>query len=50
LIDVCHVVVHPIILGGGQRALPENIRINLELLDEHRFDGGVTHMHYRVIA
>jgi hypothetical protein len=34
-------------VGGGKRSLPENVRQELELLDERRFDNGVVHLHYR---
>jgi hypothetical protein len=35
-------------VGGGTAALPDNIRLRLELLDERRFGNGVVHLHYRV--
>lgn len=50
LIDECHLLVHPIVLGGGKRALPDNLRMRLELLGERRFRSGVVHLHYRVIV
>jgi hypothetical protein len=37
----------PIVVGGGKRSLPNNIRLKLELLDERRFGNGVVHLHYR---
>ncbi len=49
LVDECHLVVHPISLGGGQRCLPDDQRIDLELLNQRRFDDGVVHLHYRVV-
>lgn len=48
LIDECHFVIHPVILGGGKPALPKSIRLDLELLNEQRFDGDVIQLHYRV--
>lgn len=48
ILDECHLIVWPMTLGGGKRALPDGVRINLELLDEHRFDSGVVHLRYRV--
>ena len=42
--------VFPIVIGGGKRTLPDNVRVQLELLDERRFDNGVVHLHYRVRA
>ena len=48
LVDECHLFLCPIVLGGGKRALPDNVRVQLELLDERRFRSGVVHVHYRV--
>jgi dihydrofolate reductase len=50
LVDECHLFLHPIVVGGGKRALPDNVRVQLELLDERRFRSGVVHLHYRVSA
>ncbi len=50
LIDECHLLVNPIVLGGGKRALPDNLRMRLELLGERRFQCGIVHLHYRVIV
>jgi dihydrofolate reductase len=47
LVDECHLFVTPIVVGGGKRSLPRNVRLELELLDERRFEGGVVHLHYR---
>ena len=47
LVDECHLYLHPIVVGGGTAALPGNVRIGLELLDERRFASGVVHLHYR---
>lgn len=38
----------PVVVGGGKRALPDDVRAQLELLDERRFGSGVVHLHYRV--
>jgi dihydrofolate reductase len=48
LIDECHLFLSPVVVGGGTAALPDNIRLRLELLDERRFSNGVVHLHYRV--
>ncbi|MED4754524.1 dihydrofolate reductase family protein [Brevibacillus choshinensis] len=50
LIDECYLLLNPIVLGGGKRALPDNLRMRLELLGERRFRSGVVHLHYRVIV
>jgi len=46
LVDECHLFITPIVVGGGKRSLPGNVRLELELLDERRFEGGVVHLHY----
>jgi dihydrofolate reductase len=48
LVDECHLFLSPVVVGGGKRALPEGVRLQLELLDERRFDSGVVHLHYRL--
>ena len=48
LVDECHLFLCPIVVGGGKRALQDNVRAQLELLDERRFRNGVVHLHYRV--
>jgi len=48
LVDECHLFLGPVIVGGGKRALPDDVRVQLELLDSRRFDSGVVHLHYRV--
>jgi dihydrofolate reductase len=50
LVDECHLFVCPIVIGGGKRTLPDNVRAQLELLNERRFKNGVVHLHYRVSA
>jgi dihydrofolate reductase len=50
LVDECHLFLGPIVVGAGKRALPGNVRAQLELLDERRFRNGVVHLRYRVSA
>ncbi|MBA2366309.1 MAG: dihydrofolate reductase family protein [Actinobacteria bacterium] len=47
LVDEYHLFVSPIVVGGGKQALPSNVRLRLELLDERRFGNDVIHLHYR---
>jgi dihydrofolate reductase len=47
LVDECHLFLTPIVVGGGKQSLPDNVRVDLELLDVRRFAGGVVHLHYR---
>ena len=48
LVDECHLFLCPIVVGGGKRALRDDIRAQLELLDKRRFRSGVVHLHYRL--
>jgi len=47
LIDECHLFLIPIIVGGGKPCLPDNVRLELELLDERRFGNGTVFLRYR---
>jgi dihydrofolate reductase len=48
LVDEIHLLLHPVLFGGGNRALPDGCRLDLELVDERRFASGVVHLHHRV--
>jgi dihydrofolate reductase len=48
LVDEIHLFLSPAIVGGGTQALPDGLRLDLELLDERRFANGVVAVHYRV--
>ena len=48
LVDECHLFLAPVIVGGGTRALPDQVKVGLELLDQRGFSSGVVHLHYRV--
>jgi dihydrofolate reductase len=50
LVDEIHLFLNPILVGGGNPALPDDVRVPLELLDERRFDHGVVYLRYRVVA
>ena len=47
LIDECHLFLTPILVGGGKQSLPDNIRLELELLEERRFSNGTVFLRYR---
>jgi dihydrofolate reductase len=47
LVDELQLVVTPIVVGGGNPSLPDDVRLELELLDERRFAGGVVYLRYR---
>ena len=46
LVNECHLFLVPVIVGGGTRALPDDVHAQLELLDERRFRSGVVHLRY----
>lgn len=48
LIDECHLFLTPIIVGGGKPSLPDNVRLELELLEERHFGNGMVFLRYRV--
>jgi dihydrofolate reductase len=49
LVDECHLLLVPVLVGGGKRSLPDrNVRLKLELLDERRFRNGTIYLHYRM--
>ena len=49
LVDDLHLFVSPVVVGAGTRCLPDDVRLDLELVDEHRFDNGVVHLHHRTV-
>jgi dihydrofolate reductase len=48
LIDECHLFFAPIVVGGGKKSLPDDVRMQLELLVERRFKSGVVYLRYRI--
>ncbi|MCW2582801.1 MAG: bifunctional deaminase-reductase domain protein [Klenkia sp.] len=48
LVDEVHLILAPAVVGAGLRALPDDVRLDLELLAEHRFAGGFVHVRYAV--
>ena len=47
LVDEWHLFFVPVVVGGGKRSLPNDVRLNLNLVDERRFGGGTVYLHYR---
>lgn len=47
LVDEYHLLIAPIIAGGGNPYLPGKVSVKLELLDERRFDNGLVYVRYR---
>jgi dihydrofolate reductase len=50
LVDEIHLFAVPVVVGGGNQAFPDHVRVNLELLAERRFSSGTVHLHYRIRA
>jgi len=48
LVGEVRLFLSPVLVGGGKPALPVGVRAGLELVDEHRFTGGVVFLRYRV--
>ncbi len=48
LVDEYQLYVGPAIVGGGNRFFPDDVRVDLELLDERRFGNGVLYLRYGV--
>lgn len=48
LVDECVLLMYPVLVGGGKPALPRGKRLDLELVDQRRFDNGVVHVRYAV--
>jgi dihydrofolate reductase len=48
LVDEFQLFFVPIVVGGGNQALPDHLRLTLELLDERRFGNGVVHLRYAI--
>jgi riboflavin biosynthesis pyrimidine reductase len=46
LVDEVHLFVSAVIVGGGTRALPDGVRMDLALTGTETFPNGVIHLHY----
>jgi dihydrofolate reductase len=47
LVDELQLLLVPVLVGGGKRALPHDVHVQLELLDERRFQSGAVFLRYR---
>ena len=50
LVDELHLVLFPVVVGGGKPVLPPGLRVELDLIDERRFASGVVSIGYTVTA
>ncbi|HAL29335.1 MAG TPA: deaminase [Coriobacteriia bacterium] len=50
LVDAYQLFVVPVVVGGGTRCLPEGIRLDLQLVDQRRFDNGTVFVSYQPVG
>ncbi len=48
LVDEVHMIVCPVVVGGGKQFFPVGVRLDLTLLEERRFGNGVVVLKYAV--
>lgn len=48
LVDECAVFLNPVTVGGSKPVFPVGVRLDLELVDLHRFAGGTVYLRYAV--
>jgi len=50
LVDELELFLAPVVVGGGLRALPSDLRLQLELVDQRGFPSGMVYLRYRAAA
>lgn len=50
LVDEYHLLVAPVIVGGGKHWLPGGVRVELALVEERRFADGMVYLRYRELS
>lgn len=50
VVDEVRLLLVPVVVGEGPRALPDGLRTGLERLEQRSFDGGWTYLRYRVAS
>jgi dihydrofolate reductase len=50
LIDEVRMFLVPFVVGGGTRFFPDDVRIDLELVEERRFTNGTVYLRHRVVG
>jgi dihydrofolate reductase len=48
LVDECRLFLAPVTVGAGKPALPTDVRLALDLLEERRFHNGWVYLRYRI--
>lgn len=46
LVEELELFFAPVVLGGGLRAIPDGVRLDLRLVEQRAFEGGVTYARY----
>jgi dihydrofolate reductase len=46
IVDEYHQIIAPVIIGGGNHWLPNDVKIKLKLMDERKFENGFVHLQY----
>ncbi len=49
LVDKISQLLSPVVVGGGTPFLPDDLRLDLELVQERRFGNGVVFLRYAVV-
>jgi dihydrofolate reductase len=50
LVDKCHLVLAPVLVGGGKHGFPDGVGLELQLLQERRFASGMVFLRYRAVS
>ncbi len=48
LVDELQLFLVPVLVGGGKQALPDGVRLELDLVDERRFGDGTVYLRYEM--
>ena len=49
IVDQVSLFLVPVVVGGGTAALPDHVRIDLDLAEQRRFTSGVVYLRYLVV-
>jgi dihydrofolate reductase len=47
LVDECHLILAPVVVGGGKGCFADDLQLRLDLVDERRFGNGMVYLRYR---
>jgi dihydrofolate reductase len=48
IVDELQMIVCPVVVGGGKKFFPDDVRLELDLLEQQQFVNGVTALRYAV--